>query len=82
MPLPEEGLGHYSKAPADAFREELGYDQTCFDRLPEPDLIRQDAAAFRNTAKREHDRVYLMWVWVNPSATLSGRVAAVLIGSA
>ena len=50
--------------------------------FPEPHLICQDAAALRNTAKCEHDRVDLVRVWVNTSATLSGCVAAVLIGTA
>jgi hypothetical protein len=71
----------YQKHPPYAFSEELGYDETCFDGLPQPNLVRQDAASFRDAAEREDDRVYLVWVRVDSSAPLSCRVAAVLVGS-
>lgn len=59
----------------------MGYDQTCFDCLAQPNLVRQDAASFRDAAEREDDRVYLVRVRVDSPTPLSGRVAAVLVGS-
>jgi hypothetical protein len=81
LPLSEEGLGDDQEHTSYALSEELGDDDTCFDGLAQTDFVGQDAASFRNAAEREDYGVYLVRVWVDSTAPLSGGIASVLIGA-
>ena len=60
----------------------LGDDQPGLDRLAEPDLVGEDAAAFAEAPQREDHRVDLMRVGVDPRLALRRRVAFPVVRTA
>ncbi len=48
LPLAEQRLGDDEQDSTQSLRHQLRDNQPCLDRLPESDLVREDASAFRD----------------------------------
>ena len=81
LPLAKQRTRNDDEDPRRAFREQLGDHEARLDRLAQPDLVRKDAAAFRNPPQGEHHRVDLVGVRVHAAAPLGGHLAAALAGA-
>ena len=75
LPLADQRLGHDQQDALRAFGAALGDDQARLDRLSQPDLVREDAAALAQASEREDHRVDLVGVGVDPRLPLRRRVA-------
>ena len=79
LPLADQRLRHDQQDALRALGPALGDDQSGFDRLAEPDLVGEDAAAFAQPPEREDDRVDLMGVRIDARLPLRGRVALAVV---
>jgi hypothetical protein len=70
MPLPEQRLRRDDQDAPPTFREQLCDHQPGLDRLPEADLVREDAAALADPFEREDHGVNLVRVRIDPPAAL------------
>ena len=70
LPLSEQGARHDDEHPRGPLRQQLSDDEAGFDGLAQADFVSEDAAAFRDAAQREHDRIDLVRVGVDSPAAL------------
>ena len=70
LPLSEQGARHDDEHPRGPFRQQLGDHEAGFDGLAQADFVSEDAAAFRDAAQREHDRIDLVRVGIDSPAAL------------
>ena len=82
LPLAEQRLGRDQQDAPRALGQELGDDEARLDRLSEPDLVREDAAALAQAGEREDDRVDLVRVRIDLRGALRRGVAALFVGAA
>ena len=82
LPLADERLRHDQQDALGAFRPALGDHQAGFDRLAEPDLVGEDAAALFQPPQREDHRVDLVRVRIDPRLPLRGGVALAVVRAA
>src|SRR5690606_22668466 len=80
-PLSQQRFGRDQQDAAGPLGPQLRDDETRFDRLPEPDFIREDAPPLGDPAQREHHGVDLMWVGIHSARALRGEVAPLLARS-
>ena len=79
LPLPKQRLRHDQQDASLPLGHELTDDQPGLDGLAEADLVRQDAAAFRDPAQRKDHGVDLVRVRIDPPTALAGGVAALVV---
>ncbi len=81
LPLAEERLRRDEEHARGALGEHLGHDEAGLDRLPEADLVGEDAPALADATEREDHGFDLVRVGVDPRRALRRGVAAVLVGA-
>jgi hypothetical protein len=82
LPLADQWLRNDDEQAALSFGSELRQDESRLDSLAESDFVGEDAAAFGEATKREHDGIDLMWIGVNAALALRRSGARMLVGSA
>ena len=78
LPLSQERLGDDDEDPLDALGHHLSNHEAGLDRLAEPHLVGQNAAALRDAPQGEHHRVDLVRVGIDAPEPLRRRVAPLL----
>ena len=79
LPLPEERLRRDEQDAPRALRHELRDDEASLDRLPETDLVGEDAPALSHPGEREDDGVDLVRVGVDLRRALRGGIATLFV---
>ena len=79
LPLADQRLRHDQQDALRPFGPALRDDQAGLDGLAEPDLVREDAAAFAQAPEREDHGVDLVRVRVDPRLPLRGGVALAVV---
>lgn len=81
LPLPDERLRHDQQDALRPLRPALRDDEPGLDRLPEADLVGEDAAPLLEPPEREDHGIDLVRVGVDASLALRRRVALPIIGT-
>ena len=79
LPLADERLRYDQQNPLRPFGPALSNDEARLDRLPEADLVRENAPPFLQPPQREDHRVDLVRVGIDPRLSLRRRKALPVI---
>ena len=82
LPLADERLRHDQQDALSPLGPALRDDQPGLDRLPEPDLVRENAATLLEPAEREDHGVDLVRIGIDARLALRCRIALPVIGTA
>ena len=82
MPLAKKRPRYDDEDPLGAFGKQLGNNKARFDGLAKANLVGENAAAFGNAAKGEHDRVDLVGIRIDLATPLGAHVTTAFSGTA
>ena len=81
LPLPQQRTRHHHENPARSLRKQLRDHEAGFNGLAEAHFVGEDAAAFRDSAQREHHRVDLVRVGIDPASALRRHLPKAFAGA-